>query len=123
LDSYTLRKEHVLNEAIASGKFGEDRRGFWSQQYDRDPAGTERTLDALVSATEGQPPYPPELFPHLFSQRRHPQMRSASVAATVPTPQPPPSAEVVDEAVAGWTRQLFPETRAVAGGRVVRCND
>ena len=122
MDSYTLRKEHVINEAITAGKFSESRRSFWSSEYDRDPAGTERTLAALVPATEGTPPYPPELFPHL--QRRDPHARSASVAATAPTPAPaPPPSEIADEDVQRWTRQLFPETRAAASGRIVRCND
>jgi hypothetical protein len=126
LDSYTLRKEHVINEAVRAGKFGESRREFWSSEYDRDPAGTERTLAALVPATAGTEPYPADLFPHL--QRRHPQMRSATVAATAPiTPAPPAPAEIEDEDVARWSRQLFPEVaRAAAGAgrrRVVKCND
>lgn len=119
---YELRREHVINEAIASGKFGESRRAFWTQQYDADPAGTERTLASLVPALEESPPYPPELFPEL-SRRRRPPMRSASVASTAPPP-PSQSVEATDADVTRWTRQLFPETAAAgAGGRVIRCND
>jgi hypothetical protein len=116
--NHELRREHVISECIRAGKFNKARAPFWEKEYDRDPAGTERTLTALVSVTEGAPPYPPELFPHL-SQRRRPQVHSASVAATAPPPAP---AEAGDEQVEAWTRQLFPETRATRG-RIVRCND
>lgn len=127
-NDHELRREYVIDQAIAAGKFGENRRTFWRGEYDRNPAGTEQTLAALASVTEGTPAYPREiLFPP--TQRRHPPARRSSVAATVtsPTPQPapvPPAAPASDEQVAGWTRELFPETAAAgARSRVTRAND
>ena len=58
-----------------------------------------------------------------YSQRRRSPLRSASVAAN--SPPAPPAAEIVDEEVVAWSRQLFPEAVAAAGGRqrIVHCND
>ena len=116
--NHELRRDYVLDRAIASGKFGPQRRAFWSTQYDRDPARTEQTLAALVSATGDDPPYPEELFPELA----RPRSRRARPAAP---PPPPPSPEVLDAEVTAWTKQLFPETVAAGASsrRVTRCND
>lgn len=115
--NHKLRRDYVLDQAIASGKFGPQRRAFWSTEYDRDPARTEQTLAALASATVDDPPYPQELFPELA----RPRSRRARTAA----PPPSPSPEVVDVEVAAWTKQLFPETVAAGASsrRVTRCND
>jgi hypothetical protein len=124
-NNHELRREYVLDQAIASGKFGPARRAHWHRQYDLDPSGTEQVLASLASATVGEPPYPRELFPEL-SRQRSPRARKTAVAATAAPPAPtPPPQDALEAAVAAWTRELFPETAAAGAGprRVTRCND
>ncbi len=123
--THELRREYVLDRAIAAGKFGPARRAHWRGQYDRDPHGTEQVLAMLASATVGGPPYPHGLFPEL-SRRRCPHARktaAGTAVAAAPAPTPPPR-DSFDAAVAAWTRELFPETAVgAARARVTRCND
>lgn len=132
--SQELRREYVLNAAVASGKFTEARRAHWSQQYDRDPAGTEATLAALASVTVGAAPYPRDLFPELARQGRAASGRPsriapAATAARHPAPRPaPPAAESgvpSPEQVSAWSRALFPDAPAADApfARVMRAND
>jgi hypothetical protein len=120
----TTRRDYVLSEAIAAGKFGESRRAHWQGQYDRDPAGTEQVLAALVSV-HPEPPYPRSLFPELDRRQQRPGRAHATATATAPPPPPTPAAtgDISDEVVAGWSRSLFPETASASSGRVTRAHD
>lgn len=127
LNDHELRREYVLDQAIAAGKFGEARRAHYAALYNRDPAGTEQVLAVLASATDGEPPYPRTLFPELARPRSG---RSPTRAAALPPPPPPPAArpttdDGLDALVAGWSKQLFPEAAAAGArpGRIMRAND
>lgn len=124
------RRDQVLDHAIASGKFGEERRAHWAQQYDADPAGTERWIAAMWQAGPTDA-YPPELFPHLNRAPRSFERTSAHARA-VPvqahaSPAPPAAettATLTPELVGAWSRQLFPEVGAEGPPpRIVRAND
>lgn len=88
IHSYT--RERLLDAAVASGKFGEERRAHYGAMYDRDPLAAAATIGALAA------PVVPIAgsAPHV-----HPVVREESSQATV-------------EQVQAWTDQLFPEARA-----------
>ena len=91
----TQYREHVLDKAMAAGKFPQTRRAYYTSMFDRDPKGTE----AFLTLLGGVPP-------HLLGT----------------TPAPDALASADQETVANWTRQLFPETRpqpVVMDGKVV----
>lgn len=121
---HELRREYVRDQAVAAGKFSRSRAAYWRGEYDRDPAGTERTIASLASALTPDPPYPRELFPEL-SRPRTRRERATAPAPAAAAAVPPPPAPDVDEQVAAWSRELFPE--AVAAGarprRVTRAQD
>jgi hypothetical protein len=143
-------REHLLNAAVAAGKFPESRRGHWRALYDHDPAGTAQVIAALTPAvgpnpTFGVTPYPRELFPELARQPSH--MRFASrqadvgVAAvsfqsppatrpspaqaplSVPSSSPAAIALPTAEQVSAWSRELFPEVAQPRVGPVIWAND
>jgi hypothetical protein len=124
----TTRRDRVLGEAIAAGKFGEHRRTFWTEQYDANPSQTEAVLAAMVSV-QPEPPYPQELFPELARRQQRPGRSRAAATPAPPAPAPghvrqsaplPPAASggVSDEQIAAWSRSLFPETASASGARV-----
>jgi hypothetical protein len=43
------RRERIIEEAVAAGKFGEGRRQHYRNIYDADPAGAERLIALLAS--------------------------------------------------------------------------
>lgn len=85
---HSLTRERLLDDAIASGKFGPERRSHYASLYDRDPLVAAATIGALAAATP--------------------------VAQVVPHVHPVPAAvtEATPEQVQAWTDQLFPEARA-----------
>jgi hypothetical protein len=114
-------RDRLLDEAIASGKFAEDRRPHYAAMYDRDPAGTEGWIAALVSVpTTGlaaaSAPYPRELFPELMrAQGLEPVRGGLAPRTEMPHVRPAAPAAVVEttpELVTQWTDQLFPEAAA-----------
>ena len=77
--NHELRRDHVIGQAVAAGKFAESRSAHWQQEYDRDPARTEQVLAALASV-HPQPPYPRELFPASSSIQSAASVASVGVA-------------------------------------------
>lgn len=100
VNQHEHRREQVLAQAVAAGKFPESRREAYRQAYDNDPAGTERLIASLASgltpaqasALFGRPDPEPELsiaatlFPELRRPQsfRHGGSPGATMAATVP---------------------------------------
>jgi hypothetical protein len=138
------RRDYVLDQAVAAGKFSAARRAHWQAQYDRDPFGTEQTLAVLASglasggasAVPGfNSPHTASLFPDLARARQPRRGRAAArVAATSPvratqrqtaTPSAEEATELTPEVVAAWSRQLFPDTASfgIRPGRVTRANN
>lgn len=121
---HARRREYLMDQAIRAGKFPPERRTHWAALYDRDPAGIEETLAMLTAAT-GLPALPPK--------HGHVRITRGSTSATsfhLPTLTDPEATspkermELTPEIVAGWSRQLFPETAAPAGRtRVRRAHD
>lgn len=141
-NNHELRREYVLDQAVAAGKFSRSRAAYWRGEYDRDPAGTEQTIASLASALTPDPPYPREiLFPTRLSRRRASSPAPATATAPAAAPAPPAAAREVpsgDEAgtgpgipgsgpspedVAAWSARLFPETVHAGAGRVTRAHD
>jgi hypothetical protein len=98
------RREALLDAAVAEGKFDPERRNFWREQYDANPARTEAALAVLTPVFAPESPYPRELFPELGARRRPESPLHTAVAASSP------AATVTDEVVAEWTLDLVPET-------------
>lgn len=135
------RRDYVLDHAIGAGKLPQSRREHYRQMYDRDPAGTETVLAMLAPGLPGvtrpaaagfNSPHTPELFPDLVrGQRgRHgPGTALASAPVPLPAQRAPAPAEgdtlLTPELVAGWSRQLFPESASLGfrPGRVTRAGD
>jgi hypothetical protein len=144
---HSLRRDHLIGQAVQAGKFPPERRAHWQELYDRDPAGTEQTLAVLAPGlvgvqsptgfVAGESPYPRELFPELVRADRRAQQ-----AVSAPQAAPPPAAAVVhprpaappqeasdatlpSELVGQWSREMFPEValKASANSRVSRAND
>jgi hypothetical protein len=86
---HTYTRDRFLTEAIVAGKFGEDRRSYWEQQYDRDPLATAATIGAMAGFAQ---------VPAMAVQHVHPVL-------------PVPTSEPAEEQVQAWTDSLFPETR------------
>jgi hypothetical protein len=143
-----LRRDHLIEQAVAAGKFPPSRREHWAREYDRDPAATEVTLAALAPAlvgvrsptalAAGDSPYPRELFPELArADRRAGQAAPVQAASDdqrsreglAPHSMLPAAedgeTELSPELVGQWSRQMFPETVAAgaAPSRVHRAND
>jgi hypothetical protein len=131
------RRERVLDQAIASGKFPEARRQHYRNSWDRDPAGTEQVIAGLVGVpllasiaqSEAQPQRTPDeldeqvalaatLYPELRNARRIPHGGTAAPApeptrAHAPPRQaqepPPPSAPASAASAGGDVVELRPE--------------
>jgi hypothetical protein len=100
------RREALLDNAIAVGKFPAHRRAFWAAKYDQDPAGTEAIINALHAVGASLLGNAAAASTELPTQAQH-------VAPVAPAP-PAASADLSPDRVAGWSRELFPE--AVAAG-------
>ena len=132
---HDARRDKLLREAVAAGKFGPERWSFWAAEFDANPAQTEATLAVLAPAPTAPPPYPRELFPELAhprSRQRHaPTPAVLAAGATVEqqtTSEPPlsdPAPAISDEQVAEWSRALFPDAAPADAPypRVARAND
>jgi|SRR5579871_2748689 len=118
----TRRRDTVLDYAIAAGKFSEQRRPFWATAYDRDPAGTEAVINLFAVPPHMTEPYPRELFPELArrvpSADRETALAGQPVVASIGS-----TSTLTAELVAGWSRQLFPETHAACEGRITKAGD
>lgn len=121
-DAHDNYRDRLLDQAIASGKFSEERRGHYAALFDADPEGTEHWIGALVSvptaglAAAALAPYPRELFPELMRAQGKEPVRGG-LAPRVETPHVRPAApaeiaEATPELVTEWTDQLFPEAAA-----------
>lgn len=88
LHSYT--RERLIDQAIAAGKFSEERRSHYAAMYDRDPLAAAGTIGALA--------VPAVLVPG--------QVQHVHPVSTVETSQATP------EQVQVWCYQLFPEAEA-----------
>lgn len=97
------RTEQVLDQAVAAGKIPPDRKPYYRQLHERDPAGTERLLASLAPGLLPSAPAGPV-------QAQHPHPVTVGPAA---------EAEINPEDVARWTGALFPETRQRGSGRVI----
>jgi hypothetical protein len=135
----TARRDYLIGEAVAAGKFMAERAPFYRERYDRDPAGTEQVLAMLAPALAGvaglEPaPYPRELFPELDRRAR----RAAGVPATfAPAATAPPAATaaharpvtpaaesaLTPEQVGAWSHELGFDRVEASVGRVARAND
>jgi hypothetical protein len=125
-----VRREYLLDQAILAGKFPEQRRAHWSEQYDRDPVGTEQVFASLASlpkvAADARP-YPQGLFPELQRQPHQPRPAAPPAlpaAHAEPVEAASASADTPEaEVVSGWTATMFPETAARGSSRVTRAHD
>lgn len=87
LHGYT--RERLIDQAIAAGKFGEERRDHYAAMYDRDPLAAAATIGALAAPVV---PVPGQ------AQHVHP------VA-------PVENSQATPEQVQAWCYQLFPEAQ------------
>jgi hypothetical protein len=86
LHSYT--RERLIDQAVAAGKFSEERRSHYAEMYDRDPLAAAATIGALAVPVRvpGQAPHVNPVVPVEANQ-------------------------ATSEQVQAWTDQLFPEAR------------
>jgi hypothetical protein len=101
------RRERIIDEAIAAGKFGAGRRQHYRQLWDADPRGAER----LVASLE---PVPEVLAGEV----------NVPLGTGAPYPAPPFSraeADIKPEQIEEWSNALFPEAaaRKAAGPQLV----
>ncbi|HVC07156.1 MAG TPA: hypothetical protein VND98_06200 [Solirubrobacterales bacterium] len=51
----TIKRDQTINAAVKAGKFSTKRTGYWRDQWDKNPAGTERAI-ALMAGGLTDPP-------------------------------------------------------------------
>jgi hypothetical protein len=124
--AHEAKRQLILSQAIAEGKFPAERSGHWAAQFDKDPKGTERTIAMLAS------PAPPGGIPLAPAFRETYSDFGTRGGAQPALASSPPEGnrggryeDLTPEVVATWSRGLFPEIgRAAARSpRITRSYD
>lgn len=138
MNDHEYRRERVLDEAVAAGKFSADRVEHYRGRWNRDSEGTERLIASLapgltpiqtVALLPEAREDPMALAATLFPELRRPQpLRHGGSPPVLPEPQavrraepiqaeharPPdaPAAGVPDaKTVERWSQAMFPEAK------------
>jgi len=85
----TIKRDRVIDAAVAAGKFTAKRTGYWRDQWDKNPAGTERAIALMAGGLTDPPVHVPTEndIVRLFSGQR----------VDLREPDPPEAAQFVTQ--------------------------